>query len=142
VAHAAVPGGVRVRSWRAPHRPFALDATLTTTIRVRRRARPKAARRDNRDAAVQLPRTGHTGMPQQFLVFCARDADTELVRCTRASCVGTCAIVDGKDTRPENGEFPFRSQAHTAALSGRCRKAKKHCQGFRCSILWDEDMIV
>ena len=119
-----------------------MRATAHSDLSLQLHDRPKAARRDNRDAAVQLPRTGHTGMPQQFLVFCARDPDTEVVRCTRASCVRTCAIVDGKDTRPENGEFPFRSQAHTAALSGRCRKAKKHCQGFRCSILWDEDMVV
>ncbi len=44
--------------------------------------------------------------------------------------------------KAENGAFPFLYQARTAALAGRCRKAEKHGQCFRCSIFWDKDMVV
>ena len=56
--------------------------------------------------------------------------------------VRTCAIVDVVDGRLKLANFPFLYQALTAALPGTCRKPEKHGHCFRCSVLWDENMVV
>ena len=58
--------------------------------------RPISTGRDYRDAAVQLPRTGHCGLPQRLLQANVADADHSDVRCG-------CAILLRRMQIPKNG---------------------------------------
>lgn len=59
-----------------------------------RHARPTAAGRDYHEAAVQLPRTGHSGLPQRFLQANVADADFAVIRCGCAKAARTRSISD------------------------------------------------
>ncbi len=78
---------------------FGSSVETSIIVHERRRTRPIPAGRDYHDAAVQLPRTGHSGLPQRFLQANVADADHSDVRCGCAILVLGSGTADVQGTR-------------------------------------------